>query len=173
MHGPRITNLDQLGQPIDRQHGTRFASRHFRIAPALGARKLGYNVTEVPPGRTAFPYHFHHVNEELFLILEGQGTLRWPGGTHPLRAGDLICCPPGPEGAHQILNTGSIALRYLAISTMEDPEVAEYPDSGKYGVLAGRAPGGRIEDSALWVFAFKKDGVDYWAGEGAGAPEER
>ncbi len=162
---PRVTNVHELTEPMDRSHGANYGSRHFPIAPSVGARKLGYNVTELAPGKTAFPYHFHHVNEELFLVLEGIGTLRSPDGRQPLRAGDLVCCPPGPEGAHQILNTGTGRLRYLALSTVEDPEVVEYPDRGKYGVIAGRPPGGRPWDAAFTVFAYKKDGVDYWDGE--------
>ncbi len=165
MSGPRILNLHRLTDSIERSHGTRFASRHFALAPLLGARKLGYNLTEVPVGKTAFPYHFHYANEEMFLVLQGTGTLRWPGGTAPLEPGDVVCCPTGPDGAHQIINDGNEPLRYLALSTMEDPEVVEYPDSGKYGAVADRPPGRRITDAGFHVFAFKKDGVDYWAGE--------
>lgn len=165
MDQPRIANLNELSEPMERSHGTRFGARLYAIGPKLGARKLGYNVTELPPGKAGFPYHFHHVNEELFLVLEGSGTLRWPGGTHPLKRGDLVCCPAGADGAHQIVNSGTEVLRYLALSTMEDPEVVEYPDSGKYGVVAGRPPGGRPWDAKFHAFAFKKDAVDYWAGE--------
>jgi uncharacterized cupin superfamily protein len=165
MNEPRIVNLDQLTESTRRSFGEKYESRHFPIGTALGARKLGYNVTELPPGKAAFPYHFHHVNEELFLVLEGTGTLRSPGGERPIRSGDLVCCPPGADSAHQILNTGSEPLRYLALSTMEDPEVVEYPDSGKYGVIAGRPQGGRPWDAAFHAFAFTRDRVDYWAGE--------
>ncbi len=165
MDKPRIANLNDLTESMERSHGERYECRHFPIGPALGAKKLGYNVTEIPPGKMAFPYHFHRVNEELFLVLEGEGTLRWPGGRHPLRQGDLVSCPPGPESAHQIINTGNGVLRYLALSTTEDPEVVEYPDSGKYGVIAGRPPGGKVWDAEFHVFAFKEQGVDYWAGE--------
>ncbi len=161
----RIANLDSLGEPVIRTHGTRFESRHYPIGTVVGARRLGYNVTEVPPGKAAFPYHFHHVNEELFLVLAGEGTLRWPGGSRPLRPGDLVCCPPGADGAHQILNTGSGLLQYLALSTVMDPEIVEYPDSGKYAAVAGRLPGGRLVDARFHAIAFRKDGVDYWAGE--------
>lgn len=167
MDKPRIANLHALKDPLTRSHGARYASRHFPIGPALGARKLGYNLTELPPGKAAFPYHFHHVNEEMFLVIEGEGTLRWPGGKAPLVPGDVVCCPPGPDGAHQIINTGAVPLRYLALSGAEDPEVVEYPDAGKYGVVAGRPPGGRPWDAKFHVFAFKKDGVDYWEGEDA------
>lgn len=162
---PRVVNLHELPRPVAQSHGTNFESRHAFLGKQLGARKLGYNLTEVPPGKTAFPYHFHHVNEELFLVLEGEGTLRWPGGNSPLKAGDLVACPPGPECAHQIRNDGKAPLVYLALSTMEDPEVVEYPDSGKYGVISGRPPGGRRDEAAFSVFALKDAGVDYWKGE--------
>jgi uncharacterized cupin superfamily protein len=165
MAKPPITNLRELKDFQERSHGDRYASRHVTIGVGLGARKLGYNLTEIPPGKRAFPYHFHHVNEELFLVIEGTGTVRTPAGEFPLGPWDLLCCPAGPEGAHQIANTGTTPLRYLALSTMQDPEVVEYPDSQKYGVVAGRPPGGRPTDAAFHAFAFKKNRVDYWEGE--------
>ena len=70
-----------------------------------------------------------------------------------------------PDAAHQITNDGSVPLKYLALSTMQDPEVVEYPDSGKYGVTVGRKAGRPAQESAFRMLAFKKDGVDYWAGE--------
>jgi uncharacterized cupin superfamily protein len=165
MSSKRIKNIHELKTAGERTQGTRFASRHAPIAPELGATKLGYNLTELPPGKTAFPYHFHYVNEEMFLVLEGTGKIRMPDGTHPLKPGDLVCCPPGPDGAHQIVNDGTSPLRYLALSTIQDPEVVEYPDSVKYGVTVGRKPGAAPQDSTFRVLAFKKDAVDYWAGE--------
>lgn len=165
MDKPRVANLNELANPMERSNGTRYASRHFALGPLLGAQKLGLNVTELPPGKAAFPYHFHHVNEELFLILAGEGTLRWPAGQHPLKPGDLVSCPPGPDGAHQIVNTGQAVLRYLALSTTHDPEVVEYPDSGKYLVTAGRRPGMPLQDVPFGVIAYKNQVVDYWAGE--------
>jgi len=161
----RIVNVHELPQPSERSHGDKYASRHVPLGPMLGAKKLGYNLTELPPGKTGFPYHFHHVNEELFFVIEGSGTIRLPEGVLPLKAGDIVCCPPGPDSAHQIVNTGATPLRYLALSTAQDPEVVEYPDSGKYGVTVGRVPGRPFTEAAFHAFAFAKDRVDYWAGE--------
>src|SRR5260221_8557006 len=106
MDKPKIGNLGALKDPFERTHGDKYEMRLFPIGPSVGARKLGYNVTEVAPGKIAFPYRFHHVNEEMFLVLEGEGTLRSPGGSQALRVGDIVCCPPGPDGAHQIVNSG-------------------------------------------------------------------
>jgi len=90
----------------------RFDARSGQIAARLGASKLGYNVTAVPPGRRAFPFHNHRVNEEMFFILAGSGSVRIGAETFPIRSGDVIACPPGgPETAHQIINTGKTELK--------------------------------------------------------------
>src|SRR5215475_6432998 len=96
-----------------------FDGRMGSVSSRIGAQKLGYNVTAVPPGRRAFPLHNHRVNEEMFFILEGTGEVRIGDAIHPIRQGDFIACPPGgPELAHQIINTGTSELKYLAVSTM-------------------------------------------------------
>ena len=55
----------------------------------------------------AFPYHAHRANEEMFFILDGEGSIRIAGTIHKLRKGDFISLPPGPESAHQIVNDSS------------------------------------------------------------------
>lgn len=106
------------------------------VGRKIGARKLGYNITVVPAGKRAFPFHSHRVNEEMFFIIDGEGEVRIGDKTYPIKKGDFIAHPPGgPETAHQIVNTSEGELRYLAVSTMESPEIADYPDSSKFGVL--------------------------------------
>ena len=77
----------------------------------------------------------------MFVILTGTGTLRYGEDRFPLREGDVVAAPPGTGKALQIVNDSDSELSYLAISTMEQSEVAEYPDSDKIGVIAGAAPG--------------------------------
>jgi uncharacterized cupin superfamily protein len=122
-------------------------------------------VTVVAPGKRAFPYHSHHVNEEMFFVLEGRGSIRIGRSSHKIREGDFISLPPGPKSAHQIVNDSREPLRYLAVSTMETPEVAEYPDSGKLGVFTGAPPGRRPTKSSIRHFSRARDRVDYWEGE--------
>lgn len=116
-----------------------YTSKRGTIGAHIGARQLGYNLTELPPGKAQCPFHNHHGEEEMFLILEGEGELRFGDQRYPIRRHDVIACPTGgPEVAHQIINTGSTTMRYLSLSTLADVESCEYPDSQKVGVYAGR-----------------------------------
>jgi uncharacterized cupin superfamily protein len=147
-------------------NGDRYEVQMAEIAPLIGAQKLGYNLTVVPPGKRAFPFHCHHVNEEMFFVLEGVGELRYGEERFPLRRGDVVACPPGgPEVAHQVTNTSSADLRILAISTSLSPEIVEYPDSGKFGVRAEfpAASGGKPQ--VMRFLGRTGDTLDYWDGE--------
>lgn len=80
----------------------------------------------------------------MFLILEGEGELRFGDQRYPIRKHDVIACPTGgAEVAHQIINTGTTPMRYLALSNLAEIDVCEYPDSGKVslGVEAPDQPG--------------------------------
>ena len=150
-----VVNLDEL-KLESFSRGT-FGSRGARIGPLVGARQLGYSYDVVPPGKRACPFHSHRAQEEMFFILSGEGTLRYGAETRRIRAGDVICCPVGgPETAHQIVNDSQGDLAYLSISTMADPEICEYPDSGKVIACDGK-----------WRYSTEASsaGVDYWKGE--------
>lgn len=147
-------------------HGERFATSSGRFGPRIGMRQLDCALVVVQPGKRSSPFHALHINEEMFVILDGTGTLRLGGEEHPVKAGDVIACPAGgPETAHQIVNTSDAELRYLAISTMLAPEVAEYPDSGKFAVISGSAPGGNKGERRMWYVGRAENTLDYWDGE--------
>jgi uncharacterized cupin superfamily protein len=146
-------------------HGDAFQARIGSVARAVGAERLGMRLVEVPAGKRAWPYHFHYVNEEMFYVLEGTGTLRYGGERYPIRAGDVISARAGTREGHQIINTSQAPLRYLAISTMDEPDVFEYPDSGKFGVYVGAAPGADEAGRSFSHFGRLADACDYWEGE--------
>lgn len=167
-----VLNLDEVAiqtvDPAKAPQGAtaaRYDLRKGAIASRIGARKLGYNLTVVAPGKRSCPFHSHRVEEEMFFILQGRGELRFGDARYPLRTGDVVACPVGgPETAHQIINTGDTEMRYLSVSTQSEAEICEYPDSGKYGVFA---PGDTTGASAAPFrrLAHFGESVDYWEGE--------
>ena len=102
-----------------------------RPATDMGAKKLGFNIHTIPTGQFSCPYHFHHAEEELFLILDGKAILRQSGSYREVTRGDLIYFCIGHEGAHQLYNHSDKVLRILAISNSDPKDVCEYPDSKK------------------------------------------
>jgi len=139
-----VMNLDEV-EFDDIEENGRYTSKRAAIGLHIGAKNLGYNLTVLLPGKVQCPFHNHRGEEEMFFILEGAGELRFGGARYPLRKHDIIACPPGgPEVAHQIINTGAVDLRYLALSTICDIEVCEYPDSGKMLVVADKPANGPL-----------------------------
>jgi len=147
------------------KHGEQYEARMVQIGRQLGARKLGYRLVVLPPGKSAWPYHAHYVNEEMFFIIEGEGVLRLGGGHYRIQAGDVIAVPPGPKTPHQILNNSDRELKYLCVSTMEEPDIVEQPDSWKVGIMVGSPPGGNKAARQLTIYFPKDAAVDYWEGE--------
>jgi uncharacterized cupin superfamily protein len=144
----------------------RFDARMGVIGPRIGARKLGYNVTAVPPGKSAFPAHNHHANEEMVFVLQGTGEVRIGASAYPVRVGDVIAFPAGgTETAHQIVNCGAEELRYLAVSTKLSPELVEYPNSGKFGVLADLPASADGKPQRFMFVGRASQSLDYWEGE--------
>lgn len=147
-------------------HGDAFEAAMGTITGIMETKYLGARLMVVPPGKKAWPHHSHHANDEIFVILEGEGSLRFGNDRHPLNAGCVAVCPTGgPETAHQIINTGTGDLKYIAVSSMREPDIMEYPDSGKWGAVAGSAPGGNAGDRTFFSFIRADAKVEYWDGE--------
>jgi uncharacterized cupin superfamily protein len=154
-----IRNVDAV--PL--QHTERpplYGSAGARLADGTAAQQLGASIDVLAPGKRSCPYHLHHVQEEMFIVLDGHGTLRVAGEMLPIRGGDLVFIPAGPEYPHQIINTSDAPLRYLSISTLQSPEICVYPDSNKHGIWVDR--GG----TTVFEARHRSGGdLDYWDGE--------
>ena len=124
------------------------------IGPKIGAKRLGMTVYELPVGQAVCPYHFEWTDEEWLVVISGTPTLRTPEGERTLEAGDVVCFPAGPDGAHLVRATVEPA-RVAILSTKNDVGIAEYPDSDKVGVWAGDAH----------YMLRRSAHLDYWDGE--------
>ncbi len=160
---PNVIHQDEVAWG-ERGNGKRFGLRGKRLAHAAGARRLGCSLYELAPGKRSFPFHYHLANEEAIYILEGEATARMGEREVVVRAGDYIAMPTGPAHAHQLLNHTETPVRYLCMSTLQEPEVAVYPDSKKVGVLGGP---GSIDASGKQLMQLTRQGesLTYWDGE--------
>ncbi|MEZ5778220.1 MAG: cupin domain-containing protein [Paracoccaceae bacterium] len=138
-------------QPLELDGGGGFRSEDAPIGQILQLTRLGCVYTEVAPGDTACPFHVHHAEDELFVILAGKGEYRFGDQTYQVQAGDVLGAPMGgPDYAHQLFNTGSETLKYLVISSRADLDVQQFPDSGRF--LVSSRP---VEGSARRRFFYK------------------
>lgn len=160
---PRVASGDDV--PWEEFGRYPFHGRRKRLARRVEAERLGYGFYRLLPGERPFPFHFHHVNEEFFYVRGGYGRLRTREGERDLAPGDLFGCPPGPEGAHAFLNASDAPFEYFALSTMDEPEVVEYPDSAKTYVMVGSAPGGDPNRRSVDLVVRQRDAVDVEEGE--------
>ena len=127
----------------------RYRWRAASVGDAVGAEQIGARLYELGEGERTHPYHFHHAAEEWLLAVAGSPLLRTPDGEQVLRAGDVVCFPPGPGGAHQVTGPGTV----LIFSEQRALDTVEYPDSGKVELR----PQGTVFRSA--------DAVDLWEEE--------
>jgi uncharacterized cupin superfamily protein len=108
-----------------------------RFGPKIGATRMGASVYELPPGQALCPYHYES-DEEWIIVLDGRVSVRHPEGTDTLQAGDTAAFPVGPAGAHKVFNASDETVRFVMLSTRDEPAWTIYPDSRKIGVWTGR-----------------------------------
>jgi uncharacterized cupin superfamily protein len=130
---------------IDREP---FRWQRSLIGRRAGAERLGASLFDVPPGSATFPFHAHHANEELLVVLRGTPTLRTLEGERTLAEGEVVAFPAGRDGAHAITNRSQQTVRILLVSTMHAPDINEFPDSGTLWARSF-APGSVAPDDAV------------------------
>ena len=109
------------------------------IGHRFGSELIGGILLELAPGHRG-PYHLHHGNEELALVLAGAPTVRRADGNRRLAPGDVDFFPRGPAGLHALENHSDEPARVLLLSSKVSPDVTERPDEGLVGVFAGDVP---------------------------------
>ena len=133
-----------------------FRARRLYLARTLGSDQLGVSLWEVEPGESNMPYHAHHANEELLIVLAGAPTLRTADRERELQPGDSVLFRRGET--HQLTNRSDEPVRFLFIAPLNHPEIIELPDTGRMTVFAGRPTSGRGEFTLLKIL--NAEGVD-------------
>ncbi|MCD8139542.1 MAG: cupin domain-containing protein [Planctomycetaceae bacterium] len=120
---------------VQRCEHPRYEYKQEKIVTRKDSENFDVSIYEVPPGKSAVPYHYHVRNEEIFYILSGTGLLKTPDEEREVAAGDFIYFPNNSSGAHKLTNTSETEpLRYMDIDIRYDFDVVFYPDSNKVGI---------------------------------------
>jgi uncharacterized cupin superfamily protein len=154
---PRRVNIESPEFKSSAENPDGFRPRSVRIGALVGAANTGMSVYELPPGQAICPYHYENPEEEWLLVLNGQPTLRHPGGEDLLKPWDVVFFPPGPAGAHAVRNDTDSSTRVLMFSDRSTVAASVYPDSDKIAIWAG--------SDADNLIVKRTSGVTYWEGE--------
>ena len=130
-----------------------FRAKAARVGAHAGAEDLGATLYDIEAGGAISPYHAHHANEELVVVLSGSPVVRTPGGPRRVQAGAVLAFPKGEGGAHAVTNPGPEPARVLVVSTMRFPDVAEHLDTGTLLAITGPAAGRAFPPDADVPFA--------------------
>jgi uncharacterized cupin superfamily protein len=142
----------------EESNGPRFGgrSKHLTYAAVGESCHVGVLIEAPAPGMRLAPRHYHMLEEEHALILEGEVTLLLGEERNAMRPGDYACFPAGQRIGHSFLNSGSGPCRILMIGERNPSEVCVYPDSNKLMVRTLA-----VEDDIFDMGATRK----YWDGE--------
>ena len=132
--------------------GKRFGVRFQELGSFGGGTHVGVCMEVLDPGKQTYPMHYHLLEEEHLLILEGQLTLRLGDKSYKMAAGDYVCFPAAQKAGHTLVNEGDAPCRYLIVGERNPNDVIVYPESGRVGV---RLMGQGYRQSAT---------MDYWEG---------
>ena len=145
-----IVNVVEVeGKTVERQHVGR---RRRNLGVAAGSVATGLQHVEVIPGKESAPLHCHSLEDELFVMLEGDGVLVLDDREElPVRPGSVVSRPAG-TGVSHLFRAGDGGLTYLAYGTRDPGDICYYPRSNKIN-FGGIGVIGRIEK------------LDYWDGE--------
>lgn len=150
-----LTNMDKIEPKHENEHKLYEYFKHevtdarykYEVSGPNEGNQTVVAFYTMPPGKSNFPFHYHSTNEEVFYIISGNGILETYDTKHSLKAGDIVVCPVGRNGAHKISNSSETEnLVYLDVDTNNTPDIAYYPHSNKLGV---RASGGIRDNFCL------------------------
>jgi len=141
--------------------GVRYGGRVTVLSNTRGEekRKIGIAIEVLQPGKQSCPHHYHMVEEEHIIGLEGEATLRLGDERYPIKAGDYVAFPAGQRLGHCLVNEGDKPFKFLIVGDRAENETCVYPESGKIMIYnLGR------------LILREGENIDYWDGEKANEP---
>lgn len=151
-----VSNKNKLDLKHKNEH-PKYEYYKFEVPKTGEKSKVQVSFYEIPPNKSNYPFHYHLRDEEVFYIIKGKGLLKTFDSEIIVQEGDVIVCPPSPQGAHMLTNIMSDEnLVYIEFDVTHIPEIVKYPNSEKTGVF---------EEKGIKAFYKAGTEVDYYTGE--------
>lgn len=128
-----------------------YSGGNIEMSSLWKAEKLGFHLEKLDPGKFGCPYHNHSCEEELFLALKGQATIRQEDEFFQVKAGDIFFFKTHVN--HQMYNHTEKSFYFFALSNKSSQDICEYPDSKKTMERSTRA----IKQNGILVDSYLKD----------------
>jgi len=141
-----IVNVDDIA-PTSRGKGS-FGHQSRDLGRVAGSRRVGLRHVRLEAGMQSWPFHCHTCEEEIFVVLEGEGFFLLGDDEYPLGPGDMVARPAGRGVAHAVRGSGR-GLIYLAFGERDPGDVIWYPKSKKLS-LRGLPVMFRVEPVGYW-----------------------
>ena len=118
-----VTNINDAAW----QEGQSPRGEYWRFLD-LSGEHLGVRIEAIPPGGTTSDHHYHTLEEEHVIVLEGNATLFLGSQQYPLKGGDHVWFAAGIEEAHHIENTSTEDFKLLVFGERKREDVVFYPE---------------------------------------------
>jgi uncharacterized cupin superfamily protein len=121
--------------PVEKfERGERFGISFRHLSSFGGGSQISVSMEVLEPGKQANQFHYHLLEEEHVLVIEGSLTLRLGMQTHVLSAGHYVCFPAGQKHGHALINHTTQPCRYLVMGNPQPHDVVVFPETGRVGV---------------------------------------
>ena len=118
----KIRNINE--EPLEESRNTQ-GEMWRRID--LSGEHLGVKIEELQPGEHSSVHHYHTIEEEHLIMLEGTATLVLDEAKQELSPGDHVCFLAGTGEAHHLVNRSEDKCRYLVFGERQEGDVVFYP----------------------------------------------
>ncbi len=149
---PPITSHDVAWDEWRLAPGFVDRNKHLTYAAVGETYHVGILIEGPPPGMRCAPKHYHMLEEEHALILEGRVTLLLGDQRYELKPGDYVCFPAGRQVGHSFINSGAGPCSYLMIGEHNLNDVSVLTDSNKMQVRALRRKDSFFDMSAVKTY---------------------
>jgi len=126
LHRIKLSDL----RPFPYSFGPGIGGSMADVGRNVGSQTIGLTIQTIAPGNLSSRRHKHVFQEEILIVMSGEGILHHGDERIPVGPGDCVCYLPSDPEAHCFENRGSADLVVWSFGNRFNHEVALYPDHG-------------------------------------------